>query len=119
MENAGHPQVGIVWNPSHMWSVTRVPPASVCEKLKKYIKHTHIKDLKLVDGAIQGAVSYDVLLGKGETPIAEAVKSLYKGNYDGSYCCEWEKFWYPEIQEPEVAFAHFCKEIKKYFLEAK
>jgi sugar phosphate isomerase/epimerase len=115
MENAGHPKVGMLWNPSHMWSVTKESPALVYEKLKKYIKHTHIKDLKLVNGSIQGAVSYDVLLGKGEAPVAEAVKALYKGGYTGSYCCEWEKYWYPDIQEPEVVFAHFSKEIKKYF----
>lgn len=115
MENANHPQVGLVWNPSHMWSVTKEAPALVYEKLKKYIKHTHIKDLKLVNGSIQGAVSYDVLLGEGEAPIPEAVRSLYKGNYSGSYCCEWEKFWYPEMQDPEIAFTHFAKEIKKYF----
>ncbi len=115
MKNADHPKVGIVWNPSHMWSVTKESPALVYEKLKKYIKHTHIKDLKLVNGSIQGAGSYDVLLGEGEAPVAEAVKALYKGNYDGSYCCEWEKFWYSDIQEPEVAFAHFSIEIEKYF----
>ena len=115
MTNADDPRVGLLWNPSHMWSVTKEPPALVYKKLKKYIKHAHIKDLKLVNGAIQGAVSYNVLLGEGEAPVSEAIKSLYKGHYNGSYCCEWEKFWYPDIQEPEIVFAHFSKEMKKIF----
>ena len=36
METTNHPQVGIVWNPAHMWAVTKEAPALVYEKLKKY-----------------------------------------------------------------------------------
>ena len=49
MQMAANPKVGLVWDIVNMWSVTKEPPAQVYPKLKKYIRHTHIKDLKMAD----------------------------------------------------------------------
>ena len=110
MEGAGHPQVGLVWDVFNMWSVTKEPPKKVHKTLKKYIRHTHIKDATFADGKTRY-----VLLGQGEAPIKEAVKALAKGGYKGYYSFEWEKMWHPEIEEPEVALPHYPKEILSYF----
>ena len=110
MQSAEHANVGMVWDIVNMWSVTKEPPAQVYEKLKKYIRHTHIKDLKLINGKEQYA-----LLGKGEAPIFEAIDVLRKGKYNGYYSFEWEKLWHPEIEEPEVALADYSKVMKQYF----
>jgi len=110
MESAKHKQVGLVWDVVNMWSVTKEPPEQVYKQLKKYIQHVHIKDMKVVDGKKQHA-----LLGKGETPIFEAIDILYKDGYSGYYSFEWEKFWFPEIEEPEVAIAHYSKTMKQHF----
>ena len=48
------------------------------KKLKKYIRHTHIKDGLLTEGK----VLYK-LLGQGEAPIFEAIEILKKGNFKG------------------------------------
>jgi len=110
MRSAEHPNVGMVWDIVNMWSVTKEPPAQVYEKLKKYIYHTHIKDLKIIDGKERY-----VLLGKGETPIFEAIDILAKNDYKGYYSFEWEKMWHPEIEEPEVALADYPKVMKEHF----
>lgn len=110
MESATHPHTGLVWDPINMWSVTKEPPAQVYDKLKKYIYHTHIKDLKFVNDKIQYT-----LLGKGESPIFEAIDSLRKGGYKGYYSFEWEKLWHPDIEAPEVALADYPKAMKQYF----
>ncbi len=110
MQTAEHPNVGMVWDIVNMWSVTKEPPAQVYEKLKKYIYHTHIKDLKIVDGKERY-----VLLGKGETPIFEAIDILAKNDYKGYYSFEWEKMWHPEIEEPEIALADYPKAMKEHF----
>ena len=34
----------------------------------------------------------------------QAVSLLKAGGYDGYYSFEWEKWWHPELAEPEVAF---------------
>jgi sugar phosphate isomerase/epimerase len=110
MKSAEHPNVGMVWDIVNMWSVTKEPIAEVYEKLKKYIYHTHIKDLKIIDGKERY-----VLLGKGETPIFDAIDILTKNNYAGYFSFEWEKMWHPEIDEPEIALADYPKAMHEHF----
>ena len=110
MRSAAHPNVGLVWDPSNMWTVTKEPPAEMFNKLKKYIRHTHIKDAKLVDGILQYK-----LLGQGEVPIFEAIDALVKDGYQGYYSYEWEKLWHPEIEAPEIALADYPKVMRKHF----
>jgi len=109
MTKANHPKVGLVWDFTNMWTVTKESPDLMYERLKKFIYHTHIKDAKLVDGK-----PHYVLLGQGETPILKAVDILVKNKYSGYYSFEWEKMWHPEIEEPEIAFADYPKAIRKY-----
>ncbi len=92
MKAAEHPNVGLVWDVVNMWSITREPPQTVYDKLKKYIRHAHIKDANIVNGKDEY-----VLLGKGQTPIFEGIDALYNGGYKGYYSFEWEKLWHPEI----------------------
>ena len=110
MDSVNHPKVGLVWDVSNMWTVTKEPPAQVYSVLKKYIRHTHIKDATLSDKGPQYK-----LMGKGEVPIFEAIDILYKGGYKGYYSFEWEKMWHPEIDEPEVALADYPKAMKQHF----
>lgn len=110
MQSAEHKNVGMVWDILNMWSATKEPPADVYATLKKYIRHTHIKDLKIVDGKEQYT-----FLGAGETPIFEAMDILYKDDYKGYYSFEWEKLWHPEIEVPEKAIAHYSKVMREHF----
>ena len=110
MKNATHSNVGLVWDPTNMWTITKEPPAEVYRLLKKYIHHTHIKDAKLVDGKPQYT-----MLGQGEVPIFEAIDVLSKSNYKGYYSFEWEKLWHPELEDPETALADYPTVMKKHF----
>jgi sugar phosphate isomerase/epimerase len=110
MQLASNSNVGLVWDVANMWSVTKESPVDVYQKLKKYIHHTHIKDLKLIDGKDQYT-----LLGQGEVPIFQAIDVLYKAGYKGYYSFEWEKLWHPEIAEPEIALADYAKVMKQHF----
>ena len=111
MEMAAHPNTGLVWDIHNMWSVTKEAPAAVYPVLKKYIKHTHIKDATI---SADGKIHY-VLMGKGESPIFDGVDILYKDGYAGYYSFEWEKLWHPEIEEPEVAIVDFPKTMREHF----
>ncbi len=102
MNAAQHKHSGLVWDIANMWMVTGEPPEDVYKKLKKFIRHTHIKDANMVDGKPQFT-----LLGKGEVPIFTGIDELVKDNYKGYYSFEWEKMWHPEIAEPEIALADF------------
>lgn len=107
MKAAEHPHAGLVWDVSNMWSVTREKPASVWQQLKKYIRHTHIKDARIVDGK----PGY-TLLGEGEVPVAAAIAELIRGGYQGYFSFEWEKLWHPELAAPEIAIAHYPKAMR-------
>jgi sugar phosphate isomerase/epimerase len=110
MKDAEHPNVGMIWDVTNMWVKTKEAPKSAYEKLKKYIRHTHIKDAKIVGDKIQY-----VLLGRGEVPIFEAIDALENGGYNGFYSFEWEKLWHPEIDAPEVAIADYVNAMMKHF----
>lgn len=110
MESSEHKHTGLVWDIVNMWSVTKEDPAVVYPQLKKYIRHTHIKDLKTVDGK-----HVYTLIGEGDTPVLKAVDLLRKDGYKGYYSFEWEKLWHPEIAEPEIAFSHYAKKMREHF----
>jgi sugar phosphate isomerase/epimerase len=110
MQSAEHSHVGLVWDVSNMWTITKESPAEAWNQLKKYINHTHIKDAQLLNDKLSYA-----LLGEGDVPIFEAIKTLANGGYKGYYSFEWEKMWHPEIAEPEIALAHYSKRMKEYF----
>jgi len=110
MQNASHSNVGLVWDPTNMWTITKEPPSEMYRILKKYIHHTHIKDAKLVDGKPQYT-----RLGQGEVPIFQAVDALSKSGYKGYYSFEWEKLWHPELEDPETALADYPVAMKRHF----
>jgi sugar phosphate isomerase/epimerase len=103
-------QVGLVWDISNMWTVTKEDPEMVYGKIKKWVKHTHIKDISLAGGK----ETY-TLFGEGDVPAFKAIDMLEKNDYKGYYSFEWEKMWHPEIAEPEIAIPHFAQVMKKHF----
>lgn len=108
MQQAEHPNVGLIWDIFNMWSVTKESPTEVYKTLKKYIRHTHIKDANFVEGK-----SVYTFVGKGEAPLREAIGLLKSDGYTGYYSLEWEKMWHPEIAEPELAFADYPKAMRR------
>jgi sugar phosphate isomerase/epimerase len=110
MDGAANPHVGLVWDICNMWIATKEPPEEVYAVLKPYIRHTHIKDLK-----IENNKEEYVLLGTGIVPIFQAIDLLYKNNYPGYYSFEWEKLWHPEIPDPQIALADYPLAMKKHF----
>jgi len=110
MQQTNHPHTGLVWDAYNMWSVTKEPPAQVYAFLRNYIKHTHIKDARLINGKEQY-----VLLGTGDSAIFEAIDLLAKNHYEGYYSFEWEKLWHPEIDDPAIAIADYPKAMQRHF----
>ncbi len=110
LKSVEHKHVGMIWDVVNMWSITKEPVALVYERLKKYIRHTHIKDAK-----VSGSEMNYVFLGKGDVPIFEAIDLLAKNNYAGYYSFEWEKLWHPEFPAPELALADYSEAMGKHF----
>jgi len=105
-----HKQVGLIWDITNMWTITKESPTMAYEKLKNYIHHTHIKNAKLGNDKI----TY-TRLEQGDVPIFEAIDALSEGGYKGYYSFEWEKLWHPELEAPELAIADYAVAMKKHF----
>jgi sugar phosphate isomerase/epimerase len=110
MTAASHSHTGLVWDVTNMWIMTRESPTLAYEKLKKYIRHTHIKNATKTGDKI----TY-TRLKEGEVPIFEAIDLLNKDSYKGYYSFEWEKLWHPEIEAPELAIADYSKVMSEHF----
>jgi sugar phosphate isomerase/epimerase len=110
MKLAENAHVGLLWDITNMWIETKESVFTVYEKLKKYIRHTHIKNAKKIDGKIRYT-----LLTEGEVPIFDAIDTLDKGGYKGYYSFEWEKLWHPELEAPETAIADYAEAMRKHF----
>ncbi len=110
MKAIQHPNAGMIWDVCNMYEITKEDPIDAYHKLKPYIKHTHIKNAKLVGDKIQY-----VLLNQGDVPIFKAIDALVEGNYQGYFSFEWEKLWHPEIGEPEITLADYPKAMSAHF----
>ncbi|NID10148.1 sugar phosphate isomerase/epimerase family protein [Fibrivirga algicola] len=110
MQAAKHPNVGLIWDIVNMWADASEAPAAVYQKLKPYIRHVHVKDVRIVAGKHQY-----VQIGQGEAPLRAAIDALKAGSYDGYYSFEWEKLWHPEIEDPERVIPQYPAAIKAYF----
>jgi sugar phosphate isomerase/epimerase len=109
LDGAGMDNVALLWDAHHTFVSGKEAPDKTFAALKRYVRHTHLKDSKP-----EGTDVRYVLTGSGTVPVQETVNILKRGGYKGYYCFEWEKGWHPEIEEPEVAFPHFAETMRRY-----
>lgn len=109
LNGAAMENVALLWDAHHTFVAGKEPPAKTFEAMKRYVRHTHLKDSRA-----EGTGVRYVLTGQGTVPVRETVNILSKAGYQGYYCFEWEKGWHPEIEEPEVAFPHFVERMREY-----
>ena len=109
LNGAAMGNVALLWDAHHTFVAGKEPPAKTFEAMKRYVRHTHLKDSRPEGNGVRY-----VLTGQGTVPVRETVHILLKAGYKGYYCFEWEKGWHPEIDEPEVAFPHFVERMREY-----
>ena len=106
---ANHSQVKLIWDVAN--SVAAGDEIQHAARVvQPYLAHVHLRDAKPV------AVSehwLPVLAGRGRVSFAETIAALRELNYDGFVSFEWEKYWQPEIEEPEVALPDFINAIRE------
>jgi sugar phosphate isomerase/epimerase len=106
---AAHPGVKLIWDVANS-----VAAGDSLERgartVEPYLAHIHLRDARPVAGSEQWL---PVLAGRGHVGFAEAVAAIETLNFDGYVSFEWEKYWRPEIEEPEVALPDFISAIRK------
>jgi len=113
MKRAGSPNVAVLWDAHHTFVSGHEQPEDTVRQIGPYIRHTHLKD-----SVPAGNDRRYVLTGTGQVPVKRQIAALSRMGYQGFYNFEWEKRWHPEIEEPEIAFAHYAKVITGYLREA-
>jgi sugar phosphate isomerase/epimerase len=107
LEKTTSSSIGVLWDVNHPYKAYGEPIEDTFNRLKKYIKHTHLKDSK---GPGKGAEL--CLVGEGDLPIQQAITLLKDNGYNGYLSLEWEKKWHPTLPEPEVAIPGFINYIR-------
>lgn len=102
--------VGLLWDFGHPYMHGGESPEETYYNLASYIKHTHIKDAKKVEGHVKHC-----LVGDGEIPLTEIVKLLQQNGYTGWISLEYEKKWRPELEEPEISLPAFMNYMKTLY----
>jgi sugar phosphate isomerase/epimerase len=106
---ADHPKVKLIWDVANS-----VAAGDTIERagrvVRSYLAHIHLRDAKPVIGSEHWL---PVLAGHGRVSFAETLNTIRGLNYDGYVSFEWEKYWRPEIEEPEVALHDFINAIRR------
>lgn len=107
---ANHPKVKLIWDVANS-----VAAGDTIEQagrvVKPYLAHIHLRDAKPVTGSEHWL---PVLAGHGRVSFAKALAAIKGLNYNGYVSFEWEKYWRPEIEEPEVALPDFINAIRDF-----
>ena len=104
IRRADHPNLRIIWDAANSFA-SGEPVEDSAAALAPYLAHVHLRDARPMGGEHWTPV----LAGRGRVPFAEVVAALRRLRYDGFVSFEWEKYWHPEIEEPEVALPDFAR----------
>jgi sugar phosphate isomerase/epimerase len=102
---ADHPNAVLIWDVANSLAAGDSIPEAAGE-VAQHLAHVHLRDARAIKGQEHWL---PVLVGRGAVSFEEAVKALRGLKYDGYVSFEWEKYWHPEIEEPEVALPDFVK----------
>jgi sugar phosphate isomerase/epimerase len=104
-----HPRVKVIWDVAN--SVAAGDSiAAAGHNVQRFLSHIHLRDARPVATSEHWL---PVLAGTGEVSFTETLRLIEKLDYDGYVSFEWEKYWHPEIEEPEVALPDFINAIRK------
>jgi sugar phosphate isomerase/epimerase len=103
--------VGALWDTHHPHRMGE-RPAEVYERIGPRVLHVQVKDARR-SAAHKGGWQL-VPLGEGEVPVREITRLLADGGYGGYISVEWEKYWHPDIEEPEIALPQHLKVLQEW-----
>jgi len=106
---ANHPQVRLIWDVANSVAAgDSIEQAS--QTVQPFLSHIHLRDAQPVSDSEHWL---PVLAGNGNVSFEETLQAIAKLNYTGYVSFEWEKYWHPEIEDPEVALPNFINAIRK------
>jgi sugar phosphate isomerase/epimerase len=95
--------VGILFDIVWVTVAGRESLADAVQLCAPWIRHVHVKDCTLERPANKPK---PCLMGRGEMQLKPLVRELQRIGYSGCLCDEYEKFWHPELPEPQEGMKH-------------
>ena len=106
---AAHPNVALIWDVANALNAgDSIAESASC--VSPYLAHVHLRDARSIPGREHW---HPVLAGRGSVSFQRAVDELLRLQYEGYICFEWEKYWQPDIEDPEIALPDFANAMKK------
>jgi sugar phosphate isomerase/epimerase len=104
-----HPNVKLIWDVANSMAAGD-SLEEAAQVVRPYLVHVHLRDARAVEGTEHWL---PVLAGRGKVSFGDAIEALEKLNYEGYISFEWEKYWHPEIEGPEIALPDFINAVKR------
>ncbi|MGH7142786.1 MAG: sugar phosphate isomerase/epimerase family protein [Planctomycetota bacterium] len=98
-----HPNLGILFDYVWIHLAGTDTIGSAVARCAKWIRHVHVKDC-VVQEPEHRAVAR--LLGEGTIDLPALIAALRGIGYQGLLCDEYEKFWQPDLPDPETGMTH-------------
>lgn len=102
MEGIESRNKGALWDIHHPFRYFGEDPRETWRSIGRYVKYVHVKD-----SVNRGGTIVYRMMGYGDVPVFDALKTLGENHYDGFVSLEWVKRWNPDLEEPGIVFAHF------------
>lgn len=112
VDEVDHPALGILLD--HYWVVAagEEEPLAAVRRQAPRVWHCHCKNLVWVEGRPQAS-----FLDEGVIDWAAVLGVLHTAGYEGYLSDEYEKFWRPELPEPEEGMARNAAYLRRLLAE--
>ncbi len=107
VSRADHPNLCVIWDAANTFASGEALEVSA-RAVAPYLAHVHLRDARPM-----GKEHWTpVLAGRGLVPFDRVVAALGRLDYRGYVSFEFEKYWHPEIEEPEVSLPDFANAMR-------
>jgi L-ribulose-5-phosphate 3-epimerase len=97
--------VGILFDYAWIHWAKAESPAEAVKLCAPYLRYVHYKDWQIDWDQPDAGQRQARLMGAGSVPWPEVFAALREVGYDGWVTDEYEKYWHPELPEPEEGMA--------------
>lgn len=106
VKQVGASNVGILFDWAWVWfKGAEKSPAEAVRMAEGLIRHCHVKNWSVESR--EPIKKRSALLDQGDIVWEDAMRALLSSGYDGWFCDEYEKFWYPdELPETGTGMKH-------------
>ena len=106
--------VAALWDIHHPYRYAGESPEETVTNLGAYIKYVHVKDSVMENGK----VSYR-MMGEGDLPMEDVIRTLRSINYEGYLSLEWLKQYAPDLNDAGIVFPHYANYMSQYLGSAR